>query len=161
MPRKFFDFRDIKWPGTWLVENELPAAIPQIPYNRTLIAQQFTDEAPADVEFIQDCQSVNEVFERFKPSKLVEFENEEGVGEEAELNFNALKDFGREGIIEQSDLLNKISDKQQMFGGFMEKLTDEQLNILLANPEEKTAYIDILKSLIEELEAADPSGDEE
>lgn len=160
MPRKFFDFRDVKWPGTWLIENELPTAIPQIPYNRTLFVQQFTDEAPSDVEFIDDCQTVADVFEKFQPSKVVEMTNEEGVTDEQELSFKSLMDFGRDGIINQSDLLTRISSKRDLYNNFMQKLTDEQLSILLSNPEEKEAYINILKSLIDELEEADPSEDE-
>ena len=160
MPPKFFDFRDIKWPGTWLIENELPPAVPQIPYNRTLFVQQFTDEPPSDVEFVDDCQTVQDVFDKFKPGKVVEMTDEEGVGEEQELQFNSLMDFGRDGIIKQSELLTRISSKMELYQSFMEKLTDEQLSMLLADPEEKQAYIDVLKSLIEELEAADPESAE-
>ena len=155
MPPKFFDHRDIKWPGTWLVENTLPSAVPNIPHNRTLYAQQLTAEAPSDVEFVDDCQTLQDVFNHFQPGVNLELKNEEGVGEDVEVQFRSLQDFGREGIINQSDLLNKISGTQKMFEGFMEKLTDEQLHLLLSNPEEKAAYVQVLQQLIDELEAAD------
>ena len=161
MPPKFFDHRDIKWPGTWLVQNQIPSAIPQIPFNRTLFIQQFTDEAPSEVEFIEDCQTVQDVFDKFQPSKTVDLTVENGVSDEVELRFNSLMDFGRNGIIQQSELLNKISAKQQLYESFMEKLTDEQLKIMLSSPEDKSAYIGVLKNLIEELEAADPDSVDE
>lgn len=155
MPPKFFDHRDIKWPGTWLVENTLPSAIPQIPFNRTLFIQQFTDEAPSDVEFVEECQTMQDIFDKFQPGKTIELKNEEGVGEEVALKFSSMMDFGREGIIRQSELLNRISSRQKMFENFMEKLTDQQLYILLSHPEEKAAYLAVLQSMIDELEAAD------
>lgn len=156
--RKFFDFRDIKWPGAWLIENDLPTAVPEIPNNRTLFVQQFTDEPPSDVVFVEDCQSVQDVFGKFKPGKTVEMINEEGISEEQNLEFRSLMDFGRQGITKQSDLLNRLSSTRDLHQNFMRKLTDEQLNILLADPEQKQAYIDMLKSLIDELDAADPEG---
>lgn len=156
MPPKFFDHRDIKWPGTWLVENQIPSAIPQIPDNRTMYVGQFTDEAPSDVEFIHDCQTIQDVFNKFDPGKTVALKNEAGIEEDVPLKFTSMMDFGRKGIVEQSDLLRSINSKQLLYESFMEKLTDDQLNILLSSPEDKTAYIDVLKSLIEELEKADP-----
>lgn len=156
MASKFYDHRDIKWPGTWLVENTLPSAIPNIPFNRTLYVQQFTDEAPSDVEFVKDCQTVKDVFDKYQPGKTVALKDEEGVEEDVDLQFRSMKDFGREGIVEQSELLNRIASRQQLFEGFMDKLTDEQLAILLSDADEKAAYIAVLESLIEELDKADP-----
>ncbi len=156
MAKKFFDHRDIKWPGTWLIENDLPSAIPNIPDNRTMFIQQFTDEPPSDVDFVDDCQTMPQAFDKFKPGKTINLENMDGVEEEVDLKFNSLMDFGRKGIVGQSDLMSQIESKRGLFESFMGKLTDEQLAILLANPEEKAAYISVLKELIGELEAADP-----
>ncbi|MEO0583555.1 MAG: hypothetical protein AAF135_15125 [Bacteroidota bacterium] len=154
---KFQDHRDINWPGAWLIQEKRLPGVPDIPYNRTLFIQQLTEEAPFEPEFVEDCQTLPDVFDRFKPKKEVQFEDEGGVPISEELQFKSLMDFGRDGIIAQSDLLQNIQQKQEMYAGFIKRLRSIKiLHKLLADAEAKAAYLEAIQSFITELDEIDP-----
>ena len=135
---KFQDHRDINWPGAWLIQEKRLPGVPDIPYNRTL--------------FIQP-----DVFDRFIPKKEVQFEDEGGVPISEELQFKSLMDFGRDGIIAQSELLQNIQQKQEMYAGFIKRLRSIKiLHKLLADAEAKAAYLEAIQSFITELDEIDP-----
>ena len=153
----FTDHRDIKWPGAWLVEQEIVESVPEIPYNRTMFVQQLTDEAPDEPEFVKDCQNMKDVFQKFKPGKEVEFEDEDGVPFTEELKFNTLLDFGKEGIIKQSEALQEIQLKQETYNDFIKRLRSITiLQKLLGDADAKTAYLGALEQAIAELEEIEP-----
>ena len=154
---KFQDHRDIQWPGAWLIQEKRIPGVPDIPYNRTLFIQQLSEEAPSEPEFVEDCQTIADVFDRFKPSKEVQFEDAEGIPVSEELEFESLLDFGKDGIIAQSDLLQSIQQKQEMYAGFIKRLRSIKiLHKLLADADAKAAYLDAIQSFIQELDEIDP-----
>lgn len=55
-------------------------SIADIPSNRTLLIQKLTDEAPVTPESVYGLETVEEVFEKFKPT--VEFEHKDEDGSE-------------------------------------------------------------------------------
>lgn len=154
---KFQDHRDIKWPGAWLIQEKRIPGVPDIPYNRTLMIKQLTEEAPTEPEFVEDCQTLQDVFDRFKPSKEVQFEDADGIPISEELSFNSLLDFGKDGIIGQSDLLQDIRGKQEMYADFIKRLRSIKiLHKLLADAEAKAAYLEAIQAFIQELDETDP-----
>ncbi len=154
---KFQDHRDIKWPGAWLIQEKRIPGVPDIPYNRTLMIKQLTEEAPSEPEFVEDCQTMQDVFDRFKPSKEVQFEDADGVPISEELKFGTLMDFGKDGIIAQSELLQEIQGKQEMYAGFIKRLKSIKiLHKLLADAEAKQAYLEAVQAFIQELDEIDP-----
>ena len=160
MAKKFIDHRDINWPGAWLIENELVQGTPDIPFNRTLFIQQFTDEAPDEPEFVKDCKTIDDVFAQFKPNKAVQFEDENGapVDEDEPLQFNSLIDFGKQGIIGQSDFLKDLKKTQETYAEFIKRLRSVKLlRNVMADPALKEAYLQALDQFIEELESVDPA----
>ena len=50
------------------VEVDANESIADIPSNRTLMVQKLTDEAPLTPETVEGLQTVEGVFEHFKPS---------------------------------------------------------------------------------------------
>lgn len=156
----FRDHRDIKWPGAWLIEERRIPGVPDIPYNRTLFIQQLTEEPPSEPEFVDDCQTMNDVFEKFKPAKEIMFEDEQGIPHSTELTFKSLMDFGKSGVIDQSELLKNIQEKQEVYKDFIKRLRSiTVLHKLLADPEAKAAYLESIQAFIEELAAIDPDED--
>ncbi len=154
---KFQDHRDINWPGAWLIQEKRIPGVPDIPYNRTLMIKQLTDEPPTEPEFVEDCQTMNDVFNKFKPNKEVQFEDAQGIPISEDLTFGSLMDFGKDGIIKQSELLQEIQGKQEMYAGFIKRLRSIKiLHKLLADAEAKTAYLEALQSFISELDEIDP-----
>lgn len=157
MAKKFFDHRDIKWPGAWLVEQDIIPEVPEIPFNRTLFIQQLTDEAPSEPEFVKDCRTMEDVFNTFKPSKEVQFEDEEGIPTDETLEFKMLTDFGKDGIIRQSNLLQDIQQKEIMYADFIKRLRSVTiLQKLISDPEAKAAYLESLQGFIDELDEIEP-----
>lgn len=156
----FNDHRDIKWPGAWLIEEKRIPGVPDIPYNRTLFVQQFTDEPPSEPEFHDDCQKMEDVFNKFNPSKEVQFEDEQGIPHGQELKFKSLMDFGKKGIIQQSELLGQIEKKMDTYADFIKRLRSIKiLHKLLADPDAKGAYLEAIQQFIDELEQLDPEED--
>lgn len=145
---------DIKWPGTWLIQNDAPAAVPQIPNDRPFYIQQFTDE-PSDEPVLNDnCQSLQDVFDTFQPSKTMDMYDGD-LPVEQKLVFKSMMDFGSKGIINQSDFLKEKNEEKELYTDFEKSLANNQLALLLSNPESKAAYLKMLENLIEELAAAD------
>ncbi len=154
---KFRDHRDIIWPGAWLIENDIVQGMPEIPNNRVMYIQKFTDEDDPEPTFHQDCKTVEDIFDKFKPSKTVQLSDENGAPVEELLEFHSLMDFGKEGIINQSDFLRETDEKKKMYADFIDRLRSNiLLRNLMADPEAKQAYLDAIAQFIQELEEMDP-----
>ena len=111
----------------------------EFPQNRTLYADQFTDEAPNTDEDREGFKPKNmkEVFEHYQPSKNgVALETEEGGAVYESFDFKSIKDFEDEALIEQSELL----------GALRNTLKDEAARGNLKNA---------LKALLAEIEEAE------
>ena len=154
---KFRDHRDIKWPGAWLIEELQVQGVPDIPYNRTMFIQQLTDEAPSEPEFVESCHTLADVFAHYKPSKEVEFADADGVPQNETLEFKSMMDFGKEGIINQSELLKSFQNDKDMYTDFIKKLRSITLLQKLLNDEEaKAGYLESIQGFIDELNEIDP-----
>ncbi|RYF37810.1 MAG: hypothetical protein EOO38_25690, partial [Cytophagaceae bacterium] len=53
--------------------------IADIPFNRTMLALQLTDEEPVTPELVTGLKTVEDVFNRYQPNVDVEFEDEEAA----------------------------------------------------------------------------------
>lgn len=141
--------------GGQLVPQQSFEAITQISSNRTLLVQKLTAR-PTKPEPITGLKTLNEVFEHFKPTVKVEFENEEGAPVNEELHFSNLADFTKNGITEQSEFLKDINSQQENYHKFIKQLKSNKiLKSALQNPEAKQAYLKALQAMIQEIEEAD------
>lgn len=141
--------------GGQLVPQQSFEAITQISSNRTLLVQKLTTK-PSKPEPISGLKTMNEVFEHFKPSVKVEFENEEGKAVNEELHFRNLGDFRKEGIVEQSNFLKDINAQQDNYHKIIKQLKSNKiLKSALQNPEAKQAYLNALQAMIQQIEQAD------
>ncbi len=135
---------------------EASEAISEISQNRTLIVEQLTADPPTKPEMVQGLKTVEEVFEHYKPKVEVEFEQEDGSEVKEALNFNNIGDFGKKGVIAQSNFLQDLQRQQENYQQFIKYLRSNKiLQKMLADPEAKVAYLAALQSMIDELEGAD------
>ena len=97
----------------------------EFPQNRTLYADQFTDEAPNSDEAREGFKPKNmaEVFEHYQPSKEgVALETEEGGAVYEDFSFRQVKDFEDEQLIAQSDLLSGEQSKIDAYNSVIRQL---------------------------------------
>ena len=138
--------------GGQLVPRQSFEAIANISSNKTLLVQKLTSK-PTKVEPIKGLKTVDDVFNHFRPSLEVEFEEENGALRKEELKFNSLLDFKKEGIIAQSEFLQKLQAQQDACNGIIRKLkTNKILNAAFQNPDAKQNFIQALQSLVSELD---------
>jgi hypothetical protein len=90
--------------GGQLVPQQSFEAIANISSNKTLLVQKLTTK-PTKLEPVKGLKTIDDVFNYFKPSVEVEFEDENGVNKKEELRFSNLTDFTKNGITNQSEFL--------------------------------------------------------
>jgi len=136
-------------------ERQVSEAISLLPMNKTMVVQKLTNDPAGSPEIVQGLQTVEDVFDHFKPKVEVEFEDKEGNEMKEELSFSNVGDFGVKGVLKQSKFLNGLqSEKDELFR-FMKILkSNKVLQKVLNNPEEKQAYIAALKQALEEIKGS-------
>ena len=140
--------------GGQLVPRQSFEAISNISSNKTLLVQKLTSK-PTKVAPIKGLKTIDEVFDHFKPSVEVEFEEENGAQRKEEVKFNSLLDFRKEGIIEQSEFLLKLQSQQDACNAIIKKLRSNKiLKAALENPDAKENFLAALQALINEIDQA-------
>lgn len=128
-------------------------SISDIPQNKTLLIEKLTADPALRPEIIEGLKTVSEVFGHFQPQQEVEFETPEGSSISETMRFRALSDFGRKGIIAQSDYLQELNMTAEDFQRYVKQLKSNKiLKTLLENPDAKAAYVAAIDAMIQELE---------
>ena len=131
----------------------------EFPQNRTLYADQFTDEAPNTDEERKGFKPKNmkEVFEHYQPRKSdVALETEEGGTTYEEFDFKSIKDFEDEALIEQSELLGMEKGKIDAFNSVIRQLEkNKALRNTLKDEAARGNLKNALKALLAEIEDAE------
>lgn len=137
--------------GANIHELDAPQKVKLVPDNKTLIAMAFNDDYDEEVE-PKNLKSTKAIFEHYSPSREVVFSNSEGDTEDVLLKFNQLKDFTKDGIIVQSDLLQDLEEKEEIYSRMTDVLkNNEKLQNVLSNEDQKQELVGLLETLIEEL----------
>lgn len=131
----------------------------EFPQNRTLYADQFTDNAPNTDEDREGFQpkSMREVFEHYQPTKEgVALETEEGGAVYENFEFKQIKDFEDEQLIAQSELLSSKKAKIDAYNSVIRQLEkNKTLRNTLKDDASKENLKNALKALLSELEGAE------
>jgi predicted component of type VI protein secretion system len=128
-------------------------AISDIPLNRTLLVQKLTTNAPLRPQVVEGLKTPEAVFAHFKPEVEVEFENAEGATVPEKLHFASLGDFGKKGIINQSNFLQSLSSETDDLQKLLRQLKSNKiLKTALENPETKAAFLSAIQAMMDELE---------
>lgn len=129
--------------------------IADIPQNRTLFVSKFTNDPPARPQMVYDLKTTEEVFAHFQPDAELEFQTADGSFTNETLRFRNLGDFGKKGIINQSDFLQTLNSQSTDYQQIVRQLkVNRILKAALEKPESKAALLGVLQTLIDELEAA-------
>lgn len=146
-----------------VISKVLPAkaedGIIEAPDNKTLYADQFTDQSPLtdDQRAPFKAKNMKEVFEHYQPQKGgVELRTEEGGSKFENFEFKSIKDFEDEQLIAQSELLTEEKEKIDAYNAVIHQL---QKNKSLRNTFKDQAVKENLKNslvaLLAELKESD------
>ena len=142
-----------------VLDVEAQDGIIEFPQNRTLYADQFTDEAPTTDEDREGFKpkNMNEVFEHYQPSKKgVTMETEEGGAVYEDFDFKSIKDFEDEQLISQSELMSGAKSKIDAYNSVIRQLEkNKTLRNTLKDEAARGNLKNALKALLAELEEAD------
>jgi len=135
------------------VPQDASEAMADLASNRTMFVQQLTDEAPSTPQAVYDLKTVDEVFQYFKPSVSVDFEDEEGGSKSETLRFSNMGDFSANSMTAQSPFMQDLSVQQDQYQKVIKQLkTNKLMKMVIENPEAKFAFLSALQTLIQELE---------
>ena len=135
------------------VPQEINESIFEIPQNRTLLAQKLTSHDPVRPDLIEGLDTVEKVFEHFKPEITVDFEDINGATKVESLKFKNLGDFGIKGITQQSDFLSDLETEKNQYQQIIRQLKSNKiLKAALEDPEARQALFHTLQALIQELD---------
>jgi predicted component of type VI protein secretion system len=141
---------------TKVLDVDAQDGIIEFPQNRTLYADQFTDEAPNTDEEREGFKPKNmkEVFEHYQPSKNgIALETEEGGAVYENFDFKSIKDFEDEQLIEQSKQLSTEKGKIDAYNAVIHQLEkNKTLRNALKDETARGNLTNALKSLLAELE---------
>jgi predicted component of type VI protein secretion system len=128
-------------------------AISEIPINRTLLVQKLTTNAPVKPVVVTGLKTPEAVFAHFKPEVAIDFENAEGATVPEKLHFSSLGDFGKKGIINQSQFLQGLSSETEDLQKLLRQLKSNKiLKSALENPETKAAFLAAILAMADELQ---------
>lgn len=134
------------------VKTDASEAFADIPQNRTLMMEKLTQDAPVKPQIVHGLQTIEQVFDQFKPEVEVEFSDANGMARKESLRFANLGDFGVKGITEQSAFLKDVTTQQDQYQKIIKQLkTNKILKSALENSDAKQALLDSIHSLIQEL----------
>lgn len=142
-----------------VLDAEAQDGIIEFPQNRTLYADQFTDEAPNTDDDREGFKPKNmkEVFEHYQPSKSgIALETEEGGAVYESFDFKSIKDFEDEQLIEQSELLSAVKGKIDAYNSVIRQLEkNKTLRNTLKDADARGNLKNALKALLAEIEEAE------
>lgn len=144
---------------TKVLDVDAKDGIIEFPQNKTLYADQFTDEAPNTDEDREgfNPKNMKQVFEHYQPSKNgVALETEEGGAVYENFEFKSIKDFEDESLIEQSELLGAEKGKIDAYNSVIRQLEkNKTLRNTLKDEAARGNLKNALKALLAEIEEAE------
>ena len=137
------------------VKGDASEAFAEIPQNRTLLCEKLTTDAPIKPNIVEGLQTIDDVFEYFKPEVEVEFQDNEGAEKQEKLSFSGLSDFGIKGITSQSEFLKDLTIEKEQYQKIIKQLkSNKLLRKTLENSDSKADLLIVMYALIKELEEA-------
>lgn len=125
----------------------------EISPNKTLFIQKLTYDDPIKPEIVEDLQTVEQVFDYFKPNCDVELDKEDGSTTKENFRFAGLGDFDTKNLTNQSPYLKNLNVENDAYLKIIKQLrSNKSLKNVIENPETKSAFINALKALASELE---------
>ncbi len=134
------------------IKREAAEALQEIPQNRTLLVEKLTEFPPVKPEMVKGLKTIGEAFEHFNPTVDMTFTDSEGMESKETLNFKTVGDFGKNGIINQSQFLKDLDTEKEQYLKVVKQLkTNKILKLALADPDAKAALLETIGGLLAEL----------
>lgn len=132
------------------------AKVNLIDNNKTLYVDQFTD-FPGDPELVQDVRTIEEAFQKFKPSVDVTFDDEDGGSVDETLSFSEIRDFeageGKGQLVKNSPFLSSVKSKIDVNADMRKNIEkNRKLRDLLKDATSREELKSVLTALLAELE---------
>ena len=125
----------------------------EISPNKTLFIKKLTNESPIRPEIVENLQTVEQVFEYFKPNCDVELDKEDGSTRKENFAFSGLGDFDIKNVTNKSDYLKNLNLENDFYLKIIKQLkSNKSLKNVIENPETKNAFINSLRAIVSELE---------
>ncbi|HLA51701.1 MAG TPA: hypothetical protein VK618_00265 [Flavitalea sp.] len=125
----------------------------EISPNKTLFIQKLTKEDPISPEIVQGLQTVEQVFDHFKPNCDVELDKEDGSTVKENFKFSGLGDFDIKNVTTRSEYLKNLNVENEAYLKTIKQLrTNKSLKNVIENPETRAAFISALNALVKELD---------
>jgi predicted component of type VI protein secretion system len=137
-------------------DEETGGKVNAISQNKTLYIGQFTD-AVNEPELFQEAQTIQDVFQKFKPEVNVEFQTETGDFVEETIAFNEMKDFevnnGSGQLVQNSSFLLGVKSNIDANAKMRKNIEqNKRLRDIIGNTESKEELRNVLQNLLDELE---------
>ena len=141
-------------------EEDNGAKVNLIDANKTLLIDQFTTDATEEPELFEDAKTMADVFEHYKPTVDVDFENENGETITETLHFNEMKDFdvngGKGNLVTNSQVLSDIKMHVDNAAKVRKQIEqNSKLRTILKDGQSKEDLKALLQSMLDELEKKD------
>lgn len=137
-----------------VLDVEAQDGVIEFPQNRTLYVEQLTDKAPIRPDGVFEPETLEEVFNHYKPEKKnVEMLDQKGQSVKENFRFGTLKDFDDKGLIEQSDYLKNQKATIQSYNQIEQQLLrNKLLRKAFEDEEARKNLVAALQALLSELQ---------
>lgn len=141
------------------IEDDSGAKVNAIDANKTLIIDQYTSDATSEPELFQEAKTIKDVFDHFKPTIDVDFENADGETVPETLHFNEMKDFdvngGKGNLVANSQFLSDIKLHHDNAARIHKQIEQNaKLRNILKDAQGRAELRAMLQEMIDELEAS-------
>ena len=139
------------------VEEDAGAKVNAIDANKTLVIDQYTSDASEEPELFQDAKTMKDVFDHFKPSVDVDFENESGEIVSETLHFDEMTDFevngGKGNLVTNSRFLSDIKIHEDTAAKVRKQIEQNaKLRNILKDAKGREELRTMLQEMLNELE---------
>ena len=86
--------------------------------NRTVFVAKLNEEAGDEPE-LKNCRNTADVFATYRPKLETTVQNDAGESQDANFEFNAIKDFSVDSVIAQCDALERQKNEKLMLAEFL------------------------------------------
>ena len=138
-------------------DEESNAKVTPLDNNKSIIIDQYTSDVEVgNSELFEGAKTMQDVFNHFKPSVNVEFEDEQGGIVSEQLHFNEMRDFeangGKGNLVTNSPFLSGAKSKVDVSAKIRKQIEqNRRLRDILKDAESKAELKELLEALLQEI----------
>ena len=138
-------------------DEESNAKVSPLDNNKSIIIDQYTSDVElGNSELFEGAKTMQDVFNHFKPSVEVQFEDEQGGIVSEQLHFNEMRDFeangGKGNLVTNSAFLSNVKSKVDVSAKIRKQIEqNRRLRDILKDEESKAELKELLEELLKEI----------